>query len=734
MYEASHPTLKFSFRSNLTLGQVFALSLIALTAALGALFYVVYDGSRATITSSSERLRDAASREISHRVSAFLGEAPSAVGQFQKALRDGLANPRDPASVETALFAMLLANDHFGELTFTYAGQAGFDKDGWIELDDSPRGQVSVIRTEPSTGEERLVSRHVHQQGGEFVLERWERGDPAHLQKRQAEGGVSDPTTHPTFTTPAKSEFRGESVWSDLHWSQLDTDKPEGEGRVEVSVQKALMDSAGKFAGVIRIGLLTAQLDRLVEVRLAREGEVDPHRIFICDSDGRLITRLSAADRVQEIGDDLRIAPAAIPGEIARALQDPMMRPVAGRDMSASGSFQANGENYLATFRGLPEPEDWVIGIVVPQKFYLGELVAIRDRLLLISLVIMLSVLAGGGLLFGVIRRAQSQVVRESLKMNAFEFAPASTASPLRDMREVLESLEKAKTAMRAMSKYVPIDLVRRLFRESAEPTLGGEMMNVSIMFTDVAGFTSFAERHEPDGVAEALGRYLEVMTRIIQQETRGTIDKYIGDAIMTLWNAPEPVPHHARMACLAALRCRDAGRELAHSPEWSRRGMPPFETRFGIHVETAMVGHFGAPDRMNYTAIGDAINLASRLEGLNKVYCTTIIASDTIVVAAEAEFDFRLLDVVAVKGKSRATRIYELLGRKGEASGMRRLIVDYEGAFAAYTSGAFSDAIPLLEQHPEDGPSCVLLERCREYLEEPPPSGWIGVYEPAEK
>jgi hypothetical protein len=191
--------LKLSFGSNLTLGQVFALSLLALTAALAVLFYVVYDGSRATITSSSDRLRNAASREISHRVSTYLGEAPSAVGQFQKALRDGLADPRDAASVETALFAMLLANDHFGELSFTYAGQAGFEEDGWIELDDSPRGQVSVIRTELAPGEERLVSRHVHQQGDGFVLERWERGDPAHLQNRQTQGGVSDPTTHPTF-------------------------------------------------------------------------------------------------------------------------------------------------------------------------------------------------------------------------------------------------------------------------------------------------------------------------------------------------------------------------------------------------------------------------------------------------------------------------------------------------------------------------------------------------------
>ena len=160
------------------------------------------------------------------------------------------------------------------------------------------------------------------------------------------------------------------------------------------------------------------------------------------------------------------------------------------------------------------------------------------------------------------------------------------------------------------------------------------------------------------------LDLYLEALSRIIQQDTRGTIDKYIGDAIMAIWNAPEPVPAHSKMACLAALRCREAARSLAQTPEWHEH--PPFETRFGVHCGKALVGHFGAPDRMNYTAIGDANNLASRLEGLNKLYGSSIVVSHTIVERANEAFDFRLLDVVAVKGKSDPIRIYELLGAKG--------------------------------------------------------------------
>ncbi|HYR59093.1 MAG TPA: adenylate/guanylate cyclase domain-containing protein, partial [Chthoniobacteraceae bacterium] len=334
---------------------------------------------------------------------------------------------------------------------------------------------------------------------------------------------------------------------------------------------------------------------------------------------------------------------------------------------------------------------------------------------------------AGGSFILRGVKRAQSQIVTESLKMNAFEFSPAPTAAAFRDVSEVLESLEKAKTAMRAMGKYAPIDLVRRLYREKSEPVLGGELMEVSIMFTDIEGFTTLSEQLAPNDLAAALGLYLDVMARIIQQETRGTIDKYIGDAIMTIWNAPEPVPDHARMACLAALRCRDAGRALARSPEW--RGLPPFETRFGLHRDTALVGHFGAHDRMNYTAIGDAVNLASRLEGLNKQYGTSVIASERIAGETRGHFDFRVLDLVAVKGKSEAIRIYELLGEKGAACDGYAIAAAYERAFDAYVARDFAAAISILEKQEADAPSNVLLKRCRAFQQQPPPADWRGVH-----
>src|SRR5262249_23369413 len=149
------------------------------------------------------------------------------------------------------------------------------------------------------------------------------------------------------------------------------------------------------------------------------------------------------------------------------------------------------------------------------------------------------------------------------------------------------------------------------------------------------------------DRLADLLGRYLQVMAEVIQSQ-KGTIDKYIGDAVMAFWNAPEVIEGHEVMACRAALRCRQALETLYRSTAWS--SAPKFETRFGISRCTASVGHFGSPDRMNYTAIGDGVNLASRLEGLNKYYGTQIIVSDMIYDRANDAFQFRKLDSVAVK------------------------------------------------------------------------------------
>jgi adenylate cyclase len=212
-------------------------------------------------------------------------------------------------------------------------------------------------------------------------------------------------------------------------------------------------------------------------------------------------------------------------------------------------------------------------------------------------------------------------------------------------------------------------------------------------------------------------------MTRAVHA-TQGTVDKFIGDAVMAIWNAPLDDAEHVANACRAALRCVVDTRALFASKEW--QGRPPLVTRFGLHVTQAMVGNFGAPDRLSYTAIGDGVNLASRLEGLNKEYGTSIIVSDAVVRQVRDRFVFRRLDRVAVKGKAQAIEVYELLGEAGVPKGAAA--VQYEEALGAYLRRDFQLAASLLLAS-EDLPSRTLRARCAELQVTPPPADWDGVW-----
>jgi adenylate cyclase len=714
------------FHTKPTLGQILLLSFLGLAAALGLVFAIVLNETRASIMTSSERVREQASREIGERVVSFLATAPDTVAALQEQIKLGLIDANDPKAVETALFSLLLAKKQIGEITFTRAAQTGFDENGAAQLAARPRWQISVVRSESASGEEQFWSRHVYPENSGFVAER-QTLEPASSATTPPSTKVTaiDPTTHLTFATPASKEFQGELLWSDLHWSELDTAQREEERTVEVSVQQTIFDAAGKFAGVARVGLLAEQLDRVVQLRLTSMDEHDPHLIFLCDLEGRLITRGVSSDTVTLSGDDLRLSPPDLPSEIAHALADSKLNAIGGH--THSGHFRQNGREFLTTFRALPGTQDWLVGIVVPREFYLGKLVTIRNHMLIALSVVMLLLSAGAIAILRSIKYAQEKITRESLKMNAFDFSPTQTTSAFRDVNEVLESLEKAKTAMRAMGKYAPVDLVRKLYDDKKEPALGGELLEISIMFSDIKGFTSVSETLTPNQLARVLGLYLEELSRIIQRETNGTIDKYIGDAIMTIWNAPEPVPEHPKMACLAALRCCDAAAALGRTPDW--RHLSPFQTRFGLHCSTALVGHFGARDRMNYTAIGDAVNLASRLETLNKQYGTSIIASESIFERARQDFDFRLLDIVAVRGKSKAIKVYELLGARQTVADKRELVKTYETGFTAYLARDFAGAMKILSRNETDAPSIVLRQRCENFLHAPPPADWNGVH-----
>ena len=414
------------------------------------------------------------------------------------------------------------------------------------------------------------------------------------------------------------------------------------------------------------------------------------------------------------------------------ALKDPALNLVSEATPLQFSQFKYQDKTYLLTYREIEGSQGWILGIVVPQSYYVGSLQQMQNRLLLVTGIIICCIGLSGFFVQRSLKKEQQKIIDETLKMHNFDFKASQPHSIFEDVYAILSGLELAKTAMRAMSKYVPIELVKQLFQSQKDPILGGQVEEISILFTDIQNFTALAEKLPVNELANALGSYLKVMTQVIQNRWHGIIDKYIGDGIMVLWNTPTPLPNHAQIACQAILDCTSALQELFASSQW--QGLPRFETRFGLHKDQVMVGYFGAPDRLNFTALGNGVNIASRLEGLNKYYGTTIIVSETIYKAAQDNFIFRLLDFVKLKGETEKISVYELIGKSGEKPEMRSIISQYAQALEAYRQCLFMDAIHLLQEQLHDEPSRILSDRCSQFLQSPPPDFWDGSFVFVEK
>jgi class 3 adenylate cyclase len=307
--------------------------------------------------------------------------------------------------------------------------------------------------------------------------------------------------------------------------------------------------------------------------------------------------------------------------------------------------------------------------------------------------------------------------------------------SNIREIVQMRTALENMKKGLRSFKRYVPADLVSQLIQLRREAALGAEKKTVTVLFSDIAGFTTISESMPPEKLAESLAVYFEGMTRAILEEG-GTVDKFVGDAIMAFWGAPRDAEDHAARACRAALRCQ-AFLEARFGKE-RRAGEPDFATRIGINTGEAYVGNFGFSERMSYTAIGDPVNLASRIEGMNKSYGTRLMISESTLAAAGTGFAARRVDRVAVKGKSRGVWVHELAGETARlAPAAADFLKRFDAAVALYQENRWADAAAafaaLAAAAPADGPSRLLLARCREFAAAPP-AGWDGVFHLHEK
>ncbi|MGD9346535.1 MAG: adenylate/guanylate cyclase domain-containing protein [Candidatus Aminicenantes bacterium] len=279
---------------------------------------------------------------------------------------------------------------------------------------------------------------------------------------------------------------------------------------------------------------------------------------------------------------------------------------------------------------------------------------------------------------------------------------------------------------------YLSPDVIERIIADPSLLRLGGERREVTSFFSDVAGFTSISEALSPEDLVQLLNAYLSEMTEVIL-DLGGTLDKYEGDAIIAFWNAPLDYDDHATRACLAAIRCQKRLQEL--SPEFQGRFGHSLKMRIGINSGPAVVGNMGSQKRFDYTAMGDTINLASRLEGAGKQYrVSTLIGENTYDLAKESVIA-REVDIIRVVGKEKPVRVYELIGKKGQVSEHElKRIKSFHEALKLYREQKWDEALHLFQRNEDDTVSGMYAERTKRLKDNPPKADWTGVFDLTKK
>ena len=282
-----------------------------------------------------------------------------------------------------------------------------------------------------------------------------------------------------------------------------------------------------------------------------------------------------------------------------------------------------------------------------------------------------------------------------------------------------------------AFSSYLAPTVVKQLIDSPETLSLGGEERTITAFFSDVQGFTSISEKLTPHELVELLNEFLTEMTDVIL-EHEGTVDKFEGDAIIAFFGAPNYLENQAEVACMA---CIDMQARLAKMrARWREEGRSELHMRIGLCTGPAVVGNMGSKSRMDYTMMGDTVNPAARLEGVNKVYGIYTLISDSTRQAAGDSIVTREIDAINVVGKAVPITVYEILGYRGNTDQQQLEVADlYTKGLYAYRNQEWNRAIihfnAALEISPEDGPSQALLARCNQYKQTPPPKGWNGAY-----
>ena len=510
-----------------------------------------------------------------------------------------------------------------------------------------------------------------------------------------------------------------------------------GSNRQAISISTPLMVD-DRFVAVINVVIDRARLSQfLSNIEVGKSGTV-----VVLDRNGNVMASPDpAAIERQQQGEMPSLRTLSQNNNLLRAVGQYLGH--GGMDLAALTDTRQveftspeDSRDYFLTFAPL-HFDDWVVATIIPADDFLATIER-NAKLLLAALGLLTLVIAALAILSAnrLIGAPLLRIVGQLKHIESFELeAITRTSSPLRELDNLSAALTQMSRGLASFQKYIPTALVRTLVARGVEARPGGRQEILTVLFTDIVGFTGLSERLG-DGIVPVLSEYLELASAAISTRN-GTIDKFIGDAVMAFWGAPTPNDRHAVDACAAALEFRRRLGQRRAEPG-GERGVP-LRMRVGINTGRMLVGNIGSNERLSYTVIGDAVNVASRLEAVNKRYGTEILIGEDTRTAAGDAILVRRLDWVAVYGRTQGLAVYELLGMADHgALQTPEWVTAYEAGLDAYARRDWSGAIELFESaiaiRGDDLPSQIFVERCRKYLASPPPEDWTAVSILAEK
>jgi class 3 adenylate cyclase len=373
-----------------------------------------------------------------------------------------------------------------------------------------------------------------------------------------------------------------------------------------------------------------------------------------------------------------------------------------------------DGQELSASFARFPESfgHPWESIIITPTNDFIGDLKATNRQIVL--LIIALSAVELF-LIYLVSRRLSHPIESISQDLKAVENlsfeAPPSRPSNVREIAQLQSATTLLRNSLKSFASFAPVDVVRGLIKSGIPLALGVEKRSLTVLFSDLENFSTHAEQSSPDELLAQMSVYFEQVCRAISEE-KGTVDKFIGDGVMAFWGAPVGLEDHALYACAGAIRAVRRMEQV--NDAWRAEGKPTLRIRIGLNSAEVLVGNVGSSDRFSYTVMGDGVNVAARLEGLNKVFGTTICISDSVFDAVTSKVVVRPLRYVQVKGRKQQFLVYELLGMAGSGdeelearSPDRRLSQMTWEASEYYERGEFGEAArryrKILEEFPSD-------------------------------